>query len=146
MATLEDTSPIPELTTGILQPKQQNRWRLSFLPNVPIIDEIKQLVRLQIISFKFNYHLQVLEMVIEQNMNNTHLHTLVKQLSKFSRTNDYNKISFVIEELDGNEEVVGRFLFGSCKMLDHDYVLDYAMSDACRHWLKFSFKETKDLT
>lgn len=131
---------------GILMPQVQNRWRLEVTERVPIIDEIKQLLRFQIVSFKFNYHLQLLEMEIEQNANNSHLHTLVKQLSKLSKVNKYDDINFIVEELDGSDQVNGRYMFESCKLLDHRYELDYASSNTCRHWLKFSFKKTQDLT
>ena len=146
MATTEENSPIPCISGGILMPSQQNRWRLVITDSVPLIEEIKNLLRSQIVSLKFNYHLQLLEMVVEQNAMNTHLHTLVKQLSKLSKINDYDKIAFVVEQLDGNDFVLARFMFAGCKLLDHSYALDYASGDACRHELKFSFKETKDLT
>jgi hypothetical protein len=142
MASIED---IPELKQGILYPKFQHRWRLIVLPKVPIIAEIKEQLTTQMISFAFNYHLQTLEMVFEQNANNNHLHTFVKQLSAFSKTDDYKNISFVIEEMDGAHNVNGRFMFSACKLLDHKYMLDYCSSDACTHWIKMSFRETKEL-
>jgi len=145
MASLENTQKIPEIATGILQPKLQNRWRLTILPNVPIIDEVKIILIMQIVSFTFNYHLQTLEIIVEQNINNNHLHTFVKQLSALSKSNDYDSISFVVEELDGMGNVNGRFMFSACKLLDHRYMLDYASSEACTHWIKMSFRETKEL-
>jgi len=126
-------------------PQLQYRWRLVITNSVPLIDEIKQLLISQITALKFNYHLQILEMLVEQNGNNLHLHTLVKQLSKLSKINDYDKISFIVEQLDGNAEVLGRFMFNGCKLLDHCYALDYAARGACTHELKFSFKETKEI-
>ena len=141
-----NTLGIPGVGGGILHPQQKNRWRLAITDSVPIIDEVKQLLRQQVVAFKFNYHLQILEMSIEQNLNNNHLHTLVKQLSKLSKVGSYDDVNFIIEEMDGNDQVTGRFMFESCKMLDHGYILDYAASESCNHWLKFSFKKTKDLT
>lgn len=142
---MTDKNPL-ELGKGILMPQVKNRWRLTITESVPIIEEIKQLLCSQVVAFKFNYHLQLLEMEIEQNANNSHLHTLVKQLSKLSKINKYDDINFVIEELNGNEDVAGRFMFNSCRLLDHEYALDYSSGNACRHWLKFSFKETRDLS
>ena len=137
---------IPGVGNGILMPQTQCKWRLAVTERVPIIEEIKQLLLFQIVSFKFNYHLQLLEMEIEQNANNSHLHTLVKQLSKLSKINKYDDINFVVEELNGSDDVNGRYMFESCKLLDHRYNLDYASSETCKHWLKFSFKKTQDLT
>jgi len=146
MAGVEDIG-IPGVGTGILMPALKNRWRLNVnLQNTPFIDEMLHEIAMQIITFKFNYHLQILEMEIEQQSNNSMLHTFVKQLSKLAKTNDYDKIKFVVEGLDGTDKVTYRFLFSSCKLIDHQFDLDYASSDACKHWLKFSFKETKDLT
>ena len=136
----------PGVGNGILMPHVKYRWRLAITDRVPIIEEIKQLLCSQIVAFKFNYHLQLLEMEIEQNTSNTHLHTLVKQLSKLSKINKYDDINFVVEELDGSGDVSARFMFSSCRLLDHEYKLDYSSSDTCRHWLKFSFKETRDLS
>lgn len=145
MVTMNDKGA-KDVGVGILMPQLQRRWRLVITNSVPLIDEIKQLLKMQITALKFNYHLQILEMVIEQNANNAHLHTLVKQLSKLSKINEYDKISFVVEQLDGNETVLGRFMFSGCKLIDHVYALDYGSSAACAHELKFSFKETKDLS
>lgn len=137
---------LPCSGAGILMPQLQRRWRLTLLPSMPVIDEVKQLLRSQITAVKFNYHLQTIEMSVEQNANNTQLHTLVKQFSKLSKLNKCDDINFVIEELDGMEEVHGRFKFNGCRLIDHNYELDYASSDVCRHTIKFSFKDTQDLT
>ena len=135
-----------EIGTGILMPLIKNRWRLVITEHVPIIEEIKQLLCTQVVALEFNYHMQHLEMEIEQNASNTHLHTLVKHLSKLSKVNKYDDINFVVEELDGEGNVHARFMFSSCKLLDHGYALNYASSSTCRHHLKFSFKETRDLS
>jgi hypothetical protein len=145
MANVNETG-IHGIGNGILMPQLANRWRLQITNSVPIIDEAKEILQKQITSFKFNYHLQLLEITIEQNINNNHLHTLIKHLSKLSKLNKYDDIVFVVEELDGSENVTGRFMFEACKMVDHEYVLDYSVSGACVHWLKFSFKKTQDLT
>ncbi len=145
MASLHKESDIL-VGNGILHPQQKNRWRMQITDSVPIIDEARELIQAQIIKFKFSHHLQTLEMVIEQNMNNNHLHTLVKQLSKLSKLNKYDNINFIIEELDGCNVVTGRFIFNSCKMLDQEYVLDYADGSACAHRMQFSFKKSQDLT
>jgi hypothetical protein len=146
MANVEDIG-IPGIGTGILMPAVQNKWRLNVnLQNTPFLDEVLEILALQVLSFKFDYHNQVMEMVIEQNLNDTKLHTFVKQLSKLSKTNDYEKVKFVVEGLDGTDKVTYRFLFSGCKLLEHEFVLDYACGQACRHWLKMSFKQTRDLT
>lgn len=146
MAEINETTEIPSVGTGILAPQLQHRWRLTITNSVPLIEEAKELLRHQIVAVHFNYHLQILEMFIEQNVNNTQLHTLVKQLSKLSKINKYDDVAFVVECTDGNENVNGRFMFKGCKLIDHLFVLDYSVCDACGHTLKFSFKETKDLT
>jgi hypothetical protein len=101
---------------------------------------------MQVISFKFDYHNHLMEMELQQNVNDTKLHTFIKQLSKLSQTNDYEKVKFVVEGLDGNDKVTYRFLFSGCKLLAHEFALDYACGNACQHWLKMSFKQTRDLT
>lgn len=134
------------IDVGILHPQLQNRWRLQLTPTIPIPDEIQQILKQQILSVKFDYHNQTFRFVVEQNANNTQLHSLVKQLSKFSKLNDYEKINFVVACLDGADNTTSMFIFKSCKLLKHDFTLDYASSESCKHVLEFTYKETQDLT
>lgn len=146
MSNINDIG-IPGVGTGILQPHLQNRWRLNTqIQNTPFIDEVLELLAMQLVSFKFDYHNQLMEMEFEQNANDTKLHTFIKQLSKLTKTNDYDNVKFVVDGLDGSDTVLFRFLFSGCKLLEHEFVLDYAASGACRHWIKLSFKQTRELS
>lgn len=132
---------------GILMPQLKNRWRLRFTGSKSLFsDENLHFMAVQVVSCSFDYHLQILNMVFEQDRFSSKLHDLVKQFNTISKSSsNVDKVSFVVDMLDGDDTVLQSFKFDGCALIGHLFELDYASSETAKHNLKFSFKTTKEL-
>jgi len=144
MATFND---LPTFGDGILIPQLQHQWRLRFIGNnIPFTDTERQLISMQIISCGIDYHLKTLSMVLEQNRYTSDLHDIVKKLSTLAKSDvASNRISFIVDFLDGNNETHQSFKFEGCALIAHEFDLNYAVSDTAKHKIKFSYKTTKEV-
>ncbi len=138
---------IPELSSGILMPLLKNRWRLRFTGNKSLFsDDILHMMAIQIVSCSVDYHLNVLKVAIEQDLITSRLHDFAKRLSSLAKVDkSADGISFVLDLMDGSENVIHSYQFTGCTLIGHVFELDYADSGAVDHQFKFSFKSTKEL-
>ncbi len=135
------------LGDGILMPQSKNRFRLTFTGNKSLFpDDAIHIMTLQTISCSYDYHLKVLNVILEQDRYSSKLHDLVKQFSALSKnTANADNISFVVEMLNTDDTVLHAFKFEGCSLIRHLFELDYAANAAAQHELKFSFKSLKEI-
>jgi len=146
MAKVNDKG-IAGVGDGILIPLLKHSWRLRFTGKKSLFsDENLQFLAAQIVSCSFDYHLQILSMVFEQDRFSSKLHDLVKQFNTISKSSsNVDQVSFVVEMLDGGDTILQSFKFYGCVLVGHLFELDYASSEIAKHNLKFSFKSSKEL-
>jgi hypothetical protein len=146
MATIEEYN-IPEIGTGILMPQLQHQWRLRFTgENIPFTDIQRNLLRSQIVSCGLDYHLKTLSMDIEQNKFSSELHTMIKKFSTIAKSGTASdKVSFIVDMMDGSDKVLNSFSFTGCSLIAHKFDLSYANPGIARHHIKFSYKTTKEV-
>jgi len=138
---------MPGIGAGILMPLLKHRWRLRFTGNKSLFsDDILHMMAMQITSCSVDYHLNVLKVVIEQDLITSHLHDFAKRLSSLTKVDkSADGISFVLDLMDGSENVIHSYQFTGCTLIGHVFELDYADSGAVDHKFKFSFKSSKEL-
>lgn len=138
---------IPKLGDGILMPLLKHRWRLNFTGNKSLFsNDILNLMAMQIISCSIDYHLNVLKVTIQQDLHTSHLHDLAKRLSSLAKVEkNADHISFVLDLLDGCNNVLHSYQFAGCTLIGHLFELAYADNGVVDHQFKFSFKSSKEL-
>lgn len=110
---------------GIIQPALQNRWRASL--------NLAPIFQIQAVAFQMNYVSKLFVVVLEQTIFGEE-HSIIHKLLKL-------KIPSVhVECLDGNENILTGFTFNDCKIVSHNFSLDYAESKSAKHVLTFSYK------
>jgi len=138
---------IGKIGDGILMPLLKHRWRLKFTGNKSLFsDDILHMMAMQIVSCSVDYHLNVLKVAIQQDLSTSHLHDFAKRLSSLAKMNkSADAISFVLDLMDGCENVIHSYQFTGCALIGHVFELAYADNGAVDHKFKFSFKSSKEL-
>lgn len=135
------------LGAGILMPQLKHQWRLKFTgKNIPFTIGQRDKFVMQMVSCSFDYHLKTLTLVFEQDAFTSDLHNIVKKFSTFARSPGImNRVSFLVDMLDGSNKIINSFSFEDCVLIAHSFDLDYADYGTTKHKIKFSYKTTKEI-
>ena len=144
---MDKVTSLVGISDGILMPQMMHQWQVKFTgQNIPFTDEQQHIFVTQMVACSMDYHLKTLTLNVQQDRFTSELHDMVKQFSIFSKTTAAtNKVSFIVDMLDGSYTVLKSFSFVGCILIAHSFELDYANSDAAQHKIKFSYKTTKEI-
>lgn len=133
MAEMKDFS-IPGVGYGILHPVLANRFCVNFHRRNGVI------LSAQVERCLMNFVERTIEIHVQQPVADNGLLSEVCDMM-----NEMNRPQISVDLLDGNETIIRRIVFAGLKPADHNFDLDYAVSDIATHVMVFSFESVDAL-
>lgn len=123
MSLLHEDKPSPKIAfPGILMPLLSHRFQVRYFGSSITPDQGKALTS-QTVNFKMNFKTKTVSFEIEQPAVFGDLIEVVETLVRAPGT-------ITVEVMDGGDQVLSRFEFGSLECISHAFDLDYA--DGCK--------------